>query len=352
VRIRSSLVALFVPAVVVLTGASAPAQVAPDLQPRRSADDAVESVLAISIDGLNPAALERLGPYGTPHLHALMDAGASTLNARTEREMTITLPNHTGMVTGRRIDAATGGHGVTWNDDRRRPATVQAAAGRPTQSVWTSVHSAGGSTALFASKTKFSLWNRTWPESIDLTRIQLDNALLTRAVRRDLRDHTRAFRLVHLSLPDSVGHDRGFMSRAYLKAVERADDLIGVLVAAVTSDPDLARTTAVILTSDHGGMGTDHSDATRLANYRVPFMVSGPGVTPGTDLYDLNPDYAKPGNRRTSYADPLQPVRNGDVANLALDLLDLPAVPGSEHNAAQDLDVAVGTDGEVADQGD
>ena len=84
------------------------------------------------------------------------------------------------------------------------------------------MHSAGGSTALFASKTKFSRWNRTWPESIDLTRIQSDNALLTRAVRRDLGDHTRAFRLEHLSLPDSVGHDRGFMSRAYLKAVERA----------------------------------------------------------------------------------------------------------------------------------
>ncbi len=345
-RIRSSLVALLAPALVVLSGASAPAQVAPDLQPRLSADDAVESVLAISIDGLNPAALDRLGWQGTPHLHALMDAGASTLNARTEREMTITLPNHTGMVTGRRIDAATGGHGVTWNDDRLRPATVQAAAGRPTQSVWTSVHSAGGSTALFASKTKFSLWNRTWPASIDRTRIQLDNALLTQAVRRDLRDNTRAFRLVHLSLPDSVGHDRGFMSRAYLKAVERADDLIGVLVGAVRSDPDLAGSTAVILTSDHGGKGADHSDATLIANYRVPFMVSGPGISPGTDLYDLNPDYAKPGNRRTSYTDPQQPVRNGDLANLALDLLDLPAVPGSEHNAAQDLDVAVGTDGE------
>ena len=47
VRIRSLLVALLAPAVVVLSGASAPAQVAPDLPQRRSADDAVESVLAI-----------------------------------------------------------------------------------------------------------------------------------------------------------------------------------------------------------------------------------------------------------------------------------------------------------------
>ena len=35
--------------------------------------------------------------------------------------MTLTLPDHTGMVTGRRIDE-TGGHGVTWNDARFHPA--------------------------------------------------------------------------------------------------------------------------------------------------------------------------------------------------------------------------------------
>ena len=159
--------------------------------------------------------------------------------------------------------------------------------------------------------------------------------------KRDLRDHTRAFRFVHLSLPDSVGHDRGFMSRAYLASVERVDGLVGVLLAAVRSDPALAASTAVILTSDHGGKGATHADATRLANYRVLFVASGPGIPPGTDLYDLNPDYAEPGRLRTSYDDPQPPVRNGDLANLALDLLDLPAVPGSEHNSAQDLDAAV-----------
>jgi hypothetical protein len=306
-----------------------------------SADDAVQSVLAISLDGLNPEALERLGRARTPRLHALMDAGASTLNARTERELTITLPNHTGMVTGRRVTADQGGHGVTWNDDRRRPRTVQAAASAPVASVWTQVHEAGGSTALFASKTKFTLWNRSWPASIDRTVIQLDNARLVTAAVRDLEDSARAFRFVHLSLPDSVGHARGFMSRAYLRAVEQADALVGRLVDAVDADPSLAASTAVIVTSDHGGRGTDHSDARSLANYRVPFMVTGPGVAVGTDLYELNPDdHRDPADRRTAYGQARQPVRNGDVANLALDLLDLDAVPGSEHNFLLDLDVS------------
>ncbi len=344
--VRSVLVSLLAVSGILLPAVQAPAQVpsgdVPSRSERASVDDPITSVLAISIDGLNPDALERLGADGTPHLHELMADGASTLNARTEHELTITLPNHTGMVTGRRIEAAKGGHGVTWNDDRRRPATVQAAAGKRVESVFTSVQAAGGTTALFASKTKFTLWKRSWPASIDTTRIRLDNTVLARSVRRDIADRDRTFRFVHLSLPDVVGHDRGFMSKAYLRAVKRVDVLVGEIIGAVESDPVRAASTAVILTSDHGGRGTDHSDATQLANYRVAFMVMGPGVAVGADLYDLNADdYRDPGARRTTYRAARQPVRNGDLANLALDLLDLDAVPGSEHNFSLGLDVSL-----------
>ena len=70
-------------------------------------------------------------------------------------------------------------------------------------------------------------------------------------------------------------------------------------------------------------------------------MVAGPGVPAGADLYELNADdYRDPGTRRTTYRQSPQPVRNGDLANLTLDLLDLPAVPGSEHNSTLDLDVS------------
>ena len=99
-------------------------------------------MLAISIDALNPAALSRLGPERAPALHRLMAEGAFTLNARTQVESTETLPNHTSMVTGRRVQASRGGHGVTWNV-HRPGTTVQQAAGHDVSSVFSVAHTAG-----------------------------------------------------------------------------------------------------------------------------------------------------------------------------------------------------------------
>lgn len=306
----------------------------------RSADAPAASVLAVSIDGLNPGAIRRLGRDRAPTLHRLIDEGASTMNARTARELTITLPNHTGMLTGRRVDADRGGHGVTWNDDRREPRTVHAAAGERVRSVFSVVHDRTRPTALFASKTKFTLFQRSWGSKIDRFKVRESNVRLMRLVRADLVENDRAFRFVHFSKPDVVGHDRGFLSPAYLDAVADVDRLLGRLLAAIEKDPALERGLVLVVTADHGGKGDGHGDATRYADYRVPFLTWGAGVAAGADLYDLNPDYARPGTSRTTYATAPPPIRNGAVANLVTDLLGLGPVPGSKFDKAQDLDLS------------
>ena len=101
--------------------------------------------------------------------------------------MTNTLPNHTGMVTSRRIDLLSGGHGVTWNDDRLVPRTVQVAAGQRVGSVFSSLDAVGLSSSLFAAKGKFDLFNRSWPNGVDHTLIRGNNTKLVKAARRDLR---------------------------------------------------------------------------------------------------------------------------------------------------------------------
>lgn len=346
---RTPLVAAALSALVSLACTSTPAGTSPgDAEADASATTAVRAsaaarevpddrrVLAISVDGLNPAALHRLGRGRTPTLHRLLAEGASTRDARTERELTLTLPNHTGMVTGRRIDPSRGGHGVTWNT-HRPGTTVQRAAGHGVASVFSVVHAAGGESVVFTGKDKFTIFDRSWPAGVTDLTYDEDPLALVKAARRDLRSEDRALTFVHLATPDVAGHEHGFMSRRYLEAVAATDAHIARLVRAVEADAELRREVVVVLTADHGGKGEDHFDPTRYADFRVPFLVWGPGIAPA-DLYALNPDRRAPGRSRTSYAGS-QPVRNGDLANVVTGLLGLDPVPGSEFGVTDPLDV-------------
>ena len=318
-----------------------------------AADNRVDHVIAISVDGLNPKALSRLGRARTPHFHRLFAQGAGTMNARTLRESTSTLPNHTGMLTGRRVAAGHRGHGVVVNEDPG--GTVHDTAGEHVDSVFTVVHDRGGGTALYAGKDKFNLFQRTWnprfggrdrigvdngSDKLDRYVLRTDTGVLVKRLRRQLANRPPAFALLHLRLPDAAGHAHGYMSRAYLRAVRRTDVLLGRLMRTINGKRALRRHTALILTADHGGHrgGHSHSNPRRLAHYRIPFVVWGATIARGADLYALNRDRARPGTRRTTYRG-RQPIRNAEVANLAADLLDVRSVPGSEFDARQTLDV-------------
>ena len=122
-----------------------------------NADNPIDHVIAISIDGLNPAAISKLGKSRIAAFHRLMREGSYTLNARTDREKTSTLPNHTTMLTGRPVSARRGGHGYTGNFDNG--GTIHRAAGHCVASVFDVVHDHGGSTAVFAAKTKFRIYS-------------------------------------------------------------------------------------------------------------------------------------------------------------------------------------------------
>ena len=285
-------------------------------------------VVALSVDGLNPAALTRFGANPLPNFTALLKAGASTLNARTSYEQTETLPNHAGMLTGRPITGSHG-HQITFNKDPGPNVTISARAGTPIASVFDVVHAAKGATAMYASKPKFALYARSWPASLDKVVIDQDNDRLVATLVRDIMQAPARFTFLHLSAPDVAGHAHGFMGPRYLAAVQHIDDLLGRVLTATKASRTLSRHCYLIVTADHGGRGNGgHADATKPEDYRVPFIVAGPDVPAGADLYDVNPDYRDPGSSRPTYAG-TQPVRNADLANLATRLLGLVPVPGS-----------------------
>ena len=312
--------------------------------------DGVEHVVLVSIDGLNPTAITTLGPAGAPTFYRLMAEGASTLNARTAVERTQTLPNHSSMATGRKVDVP-GGHGVTFNEDSG--GTIHEAAGQYVASVFDLVHDNGGTTALFAGKEKFAFYDRSWaattgaPDTTgpDNGRDKIDSYLrgssttTTTTLVGELGGAPRDFTFVHYHETDTVGHASGWLSSEYLAAVTAADAQIKRILDTVAGDPQLADRTVVIVTTDHGGIGTIHSDQTLAANYTVPVFVWGAGVEEGADLYALNPDRLDPGSAQPAYTAPTQPVRTGELANLVTELLGLGPVPGSTFNVGQSLDV-------------
>lgn len=298
-------------------------------------------VLIVTIDALGSNAVRRLGRDRMPTLHRLMRRGASTLNARTAREQTTTLPNHTGIVTGRRVAASGGGHGIYWNDERLSPRTVQDAVGHRVESVFSAVDSDRRDPALFTSKQKLSLFERSWPAGVDRFVVLERNRRLAREARADLVDHRRALTFLHLSLPDDAGHEHGFSSKEFDDAAARADRLLGKVITTIQARPKLRDHMTVIVTADHGGRGPapGHFDPAVPASFRVPFVVWGVGVAAGADLYELNRDYRDPGHRRTTYDAKRQPVRNADAANLATRLLGLGRVPHSEFGFRTRLNV-------------
>jgi hypothetical protein len=333
---------------------------------------AAEYVIHISVDGLSGILLQSLIASDTDGSYAnfarFVAEGATTFDARADYTHTITLPNHTSMLTGRPVSQPSGWpntshHGYTSNVDPP-PGTTLHNAGNPNlvyvASAFDVVHDHGKRTALYASKSKFVLFEWSYDavngapdalppddgtDKID-TYVNLASASMQSALLAGIGANHFHYVFVHYADPDTAGHASGWGSAAWNAAVHTVDGYLGALFALVEGDPVLHGHTLILLSADHGGTGSNHTDATDPANYTIPFLVWGQGVAPGADLYVLNAGTrADPGGGRPSYTAPLQPIRNGDGANLALAALSLPPVPGSSIDAAQDL--AIGSGGEI-----
>lgn len=315
--------------------------------------DYVDYVIHISVDGLRPDAVTNSPPGSLPAFERLREEAAFTDNARTDVDYRITLPNHVHQLTGRPV-LGSFGHEWSTNIDPEPGVTIHSNRGSYVASAFDVAHDAGLKTAMYVSKTKFSLFDDSYgPEhgtpdtdgedngrdKIDVFEYADDTDELVKRFLRDLAAEPASYSFVHLQDPDSRGHAFGWdlsPGSEYLLAVRRVDLFIGWILDAVEDDPRLADRTIVILTSDHGGQGTGHQPDIP-ENYIVPFYVWGQGVTPG-DLYDFNAaTRLEPGRSQIPVNASRQPIRNGDTANLAMDLLGLPDIPGSVVGVADPL---------------
>jgi hypothetical protein len=323
--------------------------------------DAVESAhtthaVVLTRDGLTSRGLAAAAAGGAaPHLQAVISGGSSTLNARTEAEGTGPLPTLAGILTGRPIDPSVGGTGVGWPGDPG--GTVADAAGHYVSSLFDIVHNAGRSTALYSSRGAVSRLATSWdaanggrdPSGLDngtakigrYVRSGTDKALVASLVSQ-LTTKAPVVSVAQLSELGRTGRRYGFRSPEYAAALTAADRLVGRVARAIATTPGLAGHTLLVVTANRGGTGKTADPTTVPSVYRVPLLVTGPGVPAGGDLYAMNPQYPDPGSTNPGYDLP-SPIRNTFVADLVTKQLALPPVPGSAMGWRQDFTVLTPT---------
>jgi predicted AlkP superfamily pyrophosphatase or phosphodiesterase len=240
-------------------------------KPARSIQGNIKHVVIISVDGLRPDAITETNAR---HMSGLIGRGAYASTARTVQPST-TLPSHISMLTGLDTDR----HGVTSNGEL--PGHIDF----PT--VFGQIRAAGGTTAMFFGKKRLrfiaqpNTVTRLYGPGVDDIRWHdASSTALAEAFARLWPRERYTLAFVHLRDPDLVGHKKGWMSPAYLKAVRTADSAVGSIVDTLIKE-QVIEVTAIILTADHGGSGTSHwgKDPTHTT---IPWVCAVPGMTTST----------------------------------------------------------------------
>ncbi len=262
--------------------------------------NAADYVIHISVDGLNSSVLQAVIDAGeAPNFKRFEDEGAWTSNARADYTFTTTLPDHTTIITGRPVLEPEGMPGApfhhwTSNTVPRRGMTLH--QNGYIASVFDVVHDAGRSTAMFASKDKFVIFDQSYDEThgaphahgrdkIDFFFVQDDgppqySQTMNERFISEMGARHFNYVFVHYRDPDSIGHVLGWDSNTYRFAIKSVDGYLAQVFHLVDNDPQLEGKTAIILTSDHGGTRFGHSNPQLRANFTVPVMVWGAESSP------------------------------------------------------------------------
>ena len=144
-------------------------------------------------------------------------------------------------------------------------------------SVFDVVHDRGGSTLLYAGKSKFDMIDRNWDgtngaldlvgvddgrDKIDTYARMAPELAVDPLVDELLADPELGYAFFRIRDPDVVGHESTWASPEYGLAATAADGIPGRLVSAIEANPNWATSTAIIVVAAHGGPagGLFHDD--------------------------------------------------------------------------------------------
>jgi predicted AlkP superfamily pyrophosphatase or phosphodiesterase len=234
----------------------------------------------IGIDGLTPAGL-RAGDQGT--FGRLMKEGAFSLTARAVFP-TVSSPNWASMIMAAEPER----HGITsndWEPDTHDVPTAFKGPGGIFPTLISQLRTARPN-AVIAVFHDWDGYGRLIEKPFVDVIQDLDGPdQATARAEEYLKAKAPTLTIVHLDHVDAAGHEYGWMSEQYVAAVRHADALVARLISAIETQPALRGTTAVLVTSDHGGEGKKHGGVTSV-HLEIPWLLWGAGVRSGLEIQD------------------------------------------------------------------
>jgi len=228
-----------------------------------------EHLIVVGVDGFGARAV-REGRM--PNLRALMDRGASTLEARAVIP-TVSSPNWASMIMG----AGPAQHGITsneWQADKFTIGPTCKGSGGFFPTVFGLLHEQkpGHRIAIFHDWKDYG--RLVEPGAVAVKQHVKGSREAMTAALEDWRARKSSILFIHLDDVDHAGHDKGWWGTEYFEMVSTIDGLIGQAAAAADSK------TLVLVTADHGGSGTRHGGLS-MDEIEIPWVIAGPGVRKG-----------------------------------------------------------------------
>jgi predicted AlkP superfamily pyrophosphatase or phosphodiesterase len=244
---------------------------------------AEHKVLAVSLDGCRPDALQIAN---TPHVDALIAAGAASFDARNVLDYGDSGPNYSSMLTGVNWpkhgvtdNTFAGSHFDLWPHMFKRIEALDPGAMYTAQFCGWGPINAGTEADHYADQVG-----------------ALGDSGNAAAIVTLLQAGDPDVIFWQISAPDSAGHSNGFSPTVpgYITAIEQADTLYGNVLDALYGRPgyiDGSEEWLILTVTDHGGHSTSHhlpdaslTEAERLEIQKTFYVATGPGVGVGADL--------------------------------------------------------------------
>jgi predicted AlkP superfamily pyrophosphatase or phosphodiesterase len=231
-------------------------------------------VIVIGVDGLSTDGVVKAKD---PQLRQLMEHSAWTLEARGVMP-TLSSPNWESMITG----AGPEQHGITSNGilghmARFQPVCRDAEGQFPTMFQVLRTQRPTARIAIFHEWAGFAgLLEKDVP---DVLQHESSHQRTAQAAMEYWKANHPALLFVHLDNVDHTGHDEGWGTAAYYRAVADADRHIGQFLDMV-HESGVEDRTYILVTSDHGGKGRNHGKSS-LVEIQIPWVIAGPDIAPG-----------------------------------------------------------------------